>query len=309
MTFNDAICCRVRSPMPFLTGAIRASNLLDILGKHPDSTLEVSVKKSKIVLIGSDGARRETGIAREEEVTSPYKSVEPPKEWNKLDENFFEAVSVAASCAGKDATRFTLTCVHITKDFVEACDTSQIARYPVKMDIEKDFLVRAEDISRVTGFGMLEYSVTDGWIHFRDSGDMIISVRKWLEDYPVLDDFVKDAGDDATFTMPGGLDELVSRLEIFAKDNAEDDSIMVTLRKDYVELEGSGAYGYHKEGMTTVYNGEPVKFLIPPKLLCSLSAKSADCSVSANKLSVKSLKFSYATCTTPMEDSEELTEA
>ena len=299
-TFNDVIACSAPTPLE-MEGAVRAKNCIDILSKVPDKIMEFETKGKRLHIRGAEGAMRETSIVLEEEVLLPIESIEKPDTWETLDGDFFEAVGVVHSCAAKDTTRFALTCVEIHPNYLQACDTFQIARFPISINVKRPVLVAADAIQRISGCGMTAFAETPSWMHFKNEDGLVVSCRKWIEDYPNLDKFVETV-DGESITLPGGLNELVDRLDVFAQDNVAGSVITIDLRKDLIIMQGDGAYGWHKEALNVNFEGEPIQFMIPPKLLLSIADKAASCLVSEGKLVVTSSKFTYVTCTTPETD-------
>lgn len=294
MTFNEEILAVQNSPLPELNGAVKASPLLDLLSKLSDDTdLEVEQHGSELRIKGSG---RKSGIRMEEEVMLPVQSVEMPEVWRKLDEKFLDAVNIVSPCASTEEAKFLLTCVHIHPEYIEACDRYQIARCPVNTGVEESILVRAESIKRVLGYDMVDVSETASWIHFRNQHGLVLSIRRFLDDYPDLSNYLSLTNTEP-ITLPGAMEEVVGRAEVFSREKKVGSYVIVDLRNDFVVIEGEGAAGWYKERKPVVYNGAPIMFQIPPQLLVSITKRSLECRVGDGKLCVDGGTFLYSTCT------------
>ena len=158
-------------------------------------------------------------------------------------------------------------------------------------------LVRAESLANMISMGAQEMCLTDSWVHFRNPSDLILSFRRYLDEYQSLDGFLSQ-DETEPIVLPGGLEEVVSKTQIFSKDNSRGDMVLVDLQTDTIVFEGSGATGWYKEKKKVAYTGPPVRFLIAPKLLLEVASKSNECRVGAGKLCITTQKFRYVTCTT-----------
>lgn len=293
VTFNEEILASIKSPLPSISGAVKAKPLLDILSKLSDDDVEVEQKSGELSVKGKG---RRCGIRMEEEVMLPVESVEIPGAWRSLDKEFCEAIEIVHSCASAEESRFVLTCVHIHPEFVEACDRFQIARYPVITGVSASILVRAESIRRISGYAMSEVSETESWIHFRNSSGLTLSFRRFLDEYVNLNEFLSSDGVEP-FTLPGSIEEIVGRAEVFSGDNAVGNNIAVDINNEFIQIEGEGAFGWYKERRQVKFVGRPIRFLISPKLLVNIVKKSSECGVGGGKLFVDTGKFKFAACT------------
>jgi DNA polymerase III sliding clamp (beta) subunit (PCNA family) len=292
-TFNEEVLASVSSPLTGLNGAVKAKPLLDLLSKLDDSDLEIEQTGNELRLKGSG---KRSSIRMEAEVLLPVEAVEPPGEWRKLDPEFCEGVNTVHPCAGTDNSKFQLTCIHIHPDFVEACDRFQVARFPVKTGVAGPILIRADSLRKILGCGMVEVSETTNWIHFRSEGGLQITLRRFLEDYPNLSEMLNSDGM-KKITLPGALEEIVGRAEIFSGDVGAGNLVSVSISAEWIIIAGEGVSGKHEERKPVMYLGDPIKFQIPPKLLVAITKRSLECLVGERRLLVDSGKFIYCTCT------------
>lgn len=301
-TFNDEVLCTIKSPIENITCAVPAKQMLDLLGKIKEDEVEVELKDDKDgQQFMIKGNQKRAGVRIETNVLLPVENVDVPDSWNKLHDDFCEAIGTVKSCASSDEQQFLLTCVHIHPEFVEACDRLQIARYPVKTGVEKSTLVRAESIGKILSGGVIEMAETKNWIHFRNAVGLIISCRRFMDDYRSLDAFLSSK-ETTKVTLPGGLDEIVSRAEVFSGENSIGNYVIVELRGDVIDFKGEGASGWYQERKKISYEGTPIKFCVAPKLLVAVSKKSNDCHIGTGRLLIDTGKFVYVTCTSDPDE-------
>lgn len=298
--FNDEILCSAPCNFGDFSGAVVAKPLLDLLSKLKDDDLDITPEDSEILV---KGAGKRSGIRMESKVVLPIDEVEVPENWSTLESDFSEAVGTVQSCASGDASQFVLTCVHFHPDYIEACDRFQIARYPIKTSIQEQILVRATSVGKVGALGMSEIAETRSWLHFRNKDGLMFSCRKFQDEYPDLGKYL-DNTESSKVSLPSGLEEVVSRSEIFTADNSVGNHVFVSIRKDMISIKGEGPSGWYEERKKIPYDGEVLEFLIAPKLLTAISKKSNECFVSTGRLLIETGKLRFVMCTTVKEESK-----
>ncbi len=291
MTFNDEVSCSVPTTLD-VEGAVTADPLLKLLRKMPEDTINIEVVEGELLIKGKG---RRLGIRMEKEVLLPVKDIEQPEEWTPIGENFTEAVDIVRHCAGQVEDQFSLTCVHITPEHVEACDNFQIARYPIKTGFEKSTLVRGSSLRHIVGLGIQEFSETENWLHFRGVDGLIFSCRRYMEDYPDLSNFLDVKGSPAV--LPKGLVEAVANAEIFSSEGIEENQVLVKLRAGKLTLEGRGPSGWYAERKAIKYDGEPLDFMIAPKILSEIIKRTNECEIAKGRIKIDGGKFRYVSST------------
>jgi DNA polymerase III sliding clamp (beta) subunit (PCNA family) len=291
ISFNDEISCRYASKLgKDFVGAVKAKPLIDLLSKLPDDEVGMETTPSELIISGKGGRR--SGVAMELEIQLQVATVEAPGEWKKLHEDFAEAIGIVGQCAGKDQSNFRMTCVHITPKHLEACDNYQLARYKIKSGFEQECLVRGDSIKSILQWGMTEFSETETWMHFRNDKKLIFSCRRFLEEYPDLTTIMEIEGAHPA-TLPKGLAESADIASIFSSEAVDSDTITVKLRKGSLWIRGQGISGWFEQPCKMKYDGEPVSFLITPKLLIDIVKKHTDVLVSNERLKVDGGKWTY----------------
>lgn len=288
-TYNDEVACSVATNAA-LKGAIAAEPLAELLRKRKDDDLEMETSKKDLTV---KGKRFKASIRMQKKILLPIKAIKEPKTWKKLHTKFGEALKYVMGCAGKDESQFALTCVHINPKFVEACDNQQIGRFKMKTGFKKAILVRKNALRYIVSLDMTEFGETKNWVHFRNPAGLVLSCRRYLDEYPDMSAILKVSGDDAV--LPKGLREAVACAEIFSTENVTDNLITVSLSKNKLKITGEGASGSYTEHKKITYSGADMSFKIPPALLVDLVNRSNRCEVTQSRLKIELDKFVYVT--------------
>lgn len=288
-TYNDEIACSLDSCLR-ITGAVQATPLVAILRKLKEEELTVTENEGEIVF---QGKGRRTGIRMEEEIMLPIDSIERPKKWKDLPEDFAEGVAMVCECASKNESHFELTCIHITPKWIEACDNYQASRYRMLIPIKQNVLIRRESLKYISALEMTEFSETKKWIHFRNAIGLILSCRRYVEEFPSIGKVLKVKG--VPVVLPKGLKDAAEKAEIFSAESAEDSSVSIHLKKNKLRIKGVGASGFYEEIKRVKYDGKDLRFRIPPKLLIEVIQRHTNCQITKGQLKIKMGKLTYVT--------------
>jgi len=273
MTFNDDIACTQTSQLK-IKGAIKAKTLMSMLEKWVDEEIDVELVENELMI---KGARRKAALIMEAEVLLPVDEIELPKNWKDLPPEFADAVHMVKSCAGEDPSNFALSCIHLHPEWMEACDNFQAARYLLDIPVKKPVLVKQEALKSIKGLNMLAVSETKNWIHFRNDTDLVLSCRRYLEDYHDITGLLEKKG--TKIPLPDGLKEASEIASIFSSDNKDHNLITVRLKEGKMQLKGKGVSGWFTETRKTKYKGDPLSFAIDPKLLAELVDRFDKCQI------------------------------
>lgn len=289
ITYNDEIAC-TQDCILNIEGAVQAMPLVNILRKLKEDDLDIEVSKDTLLI---KGKRKRIGIRMDAEILLPVDGVDDPETWVELPDDFADAVSIVEQCSSKNENRFVLTCVQLHPKWVQACDDHQVARYRMKLDIKKPTLIRRDSLKYIVSLDMIEMSETKNWVHFRSSSGLVLSCRRWEEEYPKLSKILKVEGTPITF--PKGLAEAAEKAAIFSVENAEDDQVVVNIQPNKVKITGRGASGYYTEIKKIKFQGESMTFRIPPKLFIDLINQHNECQVTPDRLKIVTGKYTYVT--------------
>lgn len=305
ITYNGEIACRVASGLDKgLTGAVQAAPLLAVLQKIPEDEIELEPSDSELVIVGK---RRRAGIRLEKEILLPIGTVEKPGEWQDLPETFSDALGMVQEATSMDESRFVMTCVHLHPKRIEACDDFQAFRFRLALKgITKPTLIKKDSAKHITALGMTQIAESENFLHFKSPSKLILSCRRYsegyVEDFPELDKVLDVSG--TPTSLPKGLAEAAERASIFSSENADNDHVMLELRPGKVRIRGQGVSGWYQETSNISYQGEPMKMLIPPKLLTELVKRHTNCEMTSERLKINGddKKWEYVSCLEKMED-------
>lgn len=289
-TFNEEVSCSM--PCDFKAhGAVNAQKLMDLLRKKQDLELEMDQTPAELIIKGKGF---KSGIFMEAQILLPVDEVEPPDTWNPLDPDFSDAVAIVGKAATKskgDAESLTASCINIHPKWLESANSFQVTRYRVPTPVKEPILVRRDAIRHIVSQGMTEFSETEGWIHFKNPGGLVLSCRRYLEDFPSEDitKMLKITG--VPTTLPKSLPEAVDAAEIFSKENAEDNLLMIRMSPGKVRVRGEGVGGWDEEFKKAQYDGPVMEFCIGPKMLKEIVARHSEVTVSQDLMKVDGGKW------------------
>ncbi len=291
-SFNDEVACRRPTGLPEeITGAVPSKPLLEILAKLKEDEIEVLASDGEMIVTGE---RRSAGIRMEAEILLPLDAIEPPKSWKTLPGDFAEAIKIVSHCAGKDADNFSLTCVHVHPNWLEACDDTQLCRWGMQTLVNAPTLVRSTALRHVSNFGMVQYSETDAWLHFRNESNLVLSVRRYLggaDEFPDLGKAIR--GEGTKVQLPKGLVEAAERANVFSSEGGDNNRVMIELRPGKLKIEGRGVSGWYREAKRIKWAEDSVSFLIAPSLLSDLVKRHTEVSIGKGKLIVNGGPYVY----------------
>jgi hypothetical protein len=305
VSYNDEVSVRCPSGLPDdWRAAVPAKKLLEILEKLGGDELDVELTDAELKLRGKGES---AAVFVESEITLPFDGVDAPGDWADLHAEFGDAVKLVQECAGKDATQFFLTCVHVAPKWVEACDNHQITRYRIKTGFSESCLLRQAAVRHLHVLGVSEFSEGRAWVHFRNPDGLVISCRRYAEEYKDFSAILDVEGHPAQ--LPKGLGDAAAKAAVFSAEHKDVNLVKVELSAGKVRVVGQGVTGWYRKTHKISYDGEPLAFMISPDLLAGITAKHNDCTLSEKFLRVDGGKWTYVTrLTSPDAGAEEETE-
>lgn len=298
-TYDDEVACSSECSVEF-TGAVKAKPLLELLQKLPEEVLEVEAGAKELKI---KGQRRRSGVRMEEEVLLAVDQINWPEDdgWKDLPKDFCEAVEVVRQCVSKDEGSFSLTCVHITPEFVESCDNYQATRFRLNTGFEQVALIRSRAILHLAAMSVVQFAEGESWIHFRNASGITLSCRRYSEEYPDLEDILTIDGTVAV--LPEGLGEAVELAKIFSRENSDTTNVELTLTQNRLTISGEGPSGWYREVKKVQYEGDDLTFHISPAMLKAVVARSLECTIAHDKLWIDAGKFTFLTALVPNQAS------
>lgn len=290
VTYNDEIS--ISHPVEGLEieGAVQAEELYKLLNKLKKDEIEITIKKSEIIL---KSGRTKAGLTLHEEVKLPLEEIGKMSKWKKLPENFLRHVKFAMAACSCDMSKPVLTCVHINEDVIEGSDSFRIARCQLKEEMPvKTFLIPATSAMEVIRLGPTKIAEGEGWIHFQTGEETVLSCRIFEDKFPDCTQFMKIKG--VSIVFPKSLNEVLDRAEVFAhRDHFLDETITINLQDKRLKVASESESGWFEEDINFKYDGNPVTFAITPYLLKDILAETQACILGENRLKFEGEGWEY----------------
>ncbi len=140
---------------------------------------------------------------------------------------------------------------------------------------------------------MSYFGQTKHWIHFKNSSGLVLSCRRWVEEFPKLSKLLKVEGTPTKF--PKGLIEAVEKAEIFSTENTENNQVIINLKPNKLRITGRGASGYYQEIKDIKYKGKSLSFRVAAGLFADLIRHHNSCEITSDRLKVTTGKYTYIT--------------
>lgn len=286
-TYDLNILCAVECNVP-IEGAVCAKPFLQQLKLVDDWEISIELYDDSLVLARGLSQIR---FDLEKEILLPMDHVPDPGLWNPLPKELADAVENVAPCADKDLDPFGIGCIHVTKNFIEACDNYQLCRYTIETGIEPNILIVAKDLAKIAKHKMTQFSITAKWIHFRNDEGVRMTCSCYTKDdvnfdplYPCLDSII---GDDNKFlTIPKELVQAVSRAPVFTKASERKDEVRIDIKGKTLKVSGEGVFGYHEENFDLDEHVTDFSFKISPAMITWLAKKQKCCELSRDRLRI-----------------------
>lgn len=308
-TFNEEVSVSARSGLPKeFTGAVQSKSLLAILKKITERKLRaVFDPAAGRVTIRANG--KGVALRYAEKIILPLDACPPPAEdgWEKLPAAFGEAVSIVQECAGTDATKTAMACVHLHPNWVEATQKFQAVRYKIKLPLAAPVLVKPGGLRHVVSLDCTEVNADADWVHFRNEAGIVVSLRREDAKFPDLGEMLEmDRG--KTAELPDGLESAIERAEIFSKEDQDSNHLTVAIEDGVLTVTAVGMTGKYWEDAGVKYDGDPLAFLISPKMLAEVVRRSNRVEINKEKLRVKGPNWRYVTSLTDPETALQMAE-
>lgn len=288
-TGNDEVICRVPCDLD-ITGAIPAKPLLELLSKLKEETLTVMMDGTKLSIKGKNNI---TQLNVESEILAPLHEQGFPTKFKKLPSSFIEGVKTTSRCVGSDANEYLTMCIHITAEYMEALDNSQLCRFSVPLKaIKRPFLVKGTDLKPVLNMDPQGYALTEEWMFFKNTIGAVFGCRAdYANQYPDLSSFLEMKG--TGIKLPQGLTDAIGKAEIFTSELTDNNRIEIMLRDQKLRVRGIGASGKYQETRKVKYDGEPLGFRINPQLLTYIAEQHNSCEITSQVIKMHGPDFTY----------------
>lgn len=291
VTFNDEICCTHDTTLT-LTCAVPAKPLLETLRRLSEDEVDIEYKEDRLLLKCANV--RKIGINVHADVVSHAEAVEPPGEWIDVPPVFADALAMVAEAAAKESDQFSLCCVQISPNGMQATDSFQAIRYKLPCPVTKNILVKKTACAAVNGLGIACMSETPNWVHWKTYTGLQVSVRKYAEEFPDLGEIFR-ADSVGTLRFPHSLIDSLQKAAAFLADTGSGKQAVLRLKTNKLMIRGQNENGFYEEIRDIAYDGPSISFGINPKYVQTLLKHDYPCNLTDSALRIRGESFSYIT--------------
>jgi len=189
-TFNDQIACRCYTEIDFEC-AVPAAPLLSALENIVDSQITITLKNGKFTVLGKNTRTR---ISIPEDITLPVDCIPEVIDWEELPDDFQTGLALVQPCASSNVSEFIGTCIHFAPKRMEACDGFVMGRYAMRLPVEEGILLLKESLQHLLREETTHFHEDEQWAHFKTASGLQLSCRRYLDEYPALDNHFKSEG-------------------------------------------------------------------------------------------------------------------
>ncbi len=291
IAFNNEILIKHPIKNMDITGAIKADILYKLLNKIKADEIDIAITEKEIIF---KSGKAKAGLAIQSEIKLPLDEVTTATEWVPIPEKFISALVFTKGSASKDTSRPVLMNVHITPNgIIESSDGFRITRVNInEIPITDEFLIPAQYISEIVKIKPTHMSSTEGWVHFTNENDTILSCRIIDDEFPNMDNHLKVDG--VNVELPEDIHSILDKASIFTKEGGSIDGVVnISLKKDTIEIHSQSETGWFKEKSTIGYKEEPVDFLITPYLFMSIIKQEHNCVIGKDRIRFEGDDWEY----------------
>lgn len=278
--YNDEICLQAPYSL-FFPCSVPAEELISILSSTNEETITIKEYSADILFFECKGMKSKLAIAKESQIAQLIQDLEQPKRWIPLPSNFTDMLKICSESTSDDMTQGFLTAVMIEKNRMVSSDDLRItmAQFQEPIPILKQILISAKGTRPLVGFNAQTIGITPAWTHFRTDGDMMLSCRKVLEEFPDISGFFELEG--MTVEMPKGLKEIVSQVSVFCRKELNlEGHIKFTFENNLCKVHAENNTGWIERSVPCDYSDEPFSFTINPNFLNDLTEQCTHITVS-----------------------------
>lgn len=297
VTFNDELCVRVKIKSG-IEGAVQAQELYSYLSKSKAEKLTMETTEDELII--KAGKRASVGIRLSSKIYLPVDGINDAESFEPLPKNFVKALTLVAQTAAKNASSMPiLASIHICGNMMESCDNFRITRYEFEEDTDMpDFLLPSTLVREVLKFEPVEYSVVEGWAHFRTADGVWLSCRTvhpGPKGFPDLSGIMNVEG--VSIEFPEGFAEILDRASVFVDKSATlDEFVTITVKEGKATILAEGTMGWFKESTKVDPDNPECSFNVNPGFLSNILPLLSNATVGDNYLRLDGENFLHVMC-------------
>ena len=256
-SYNDEFAVLV----PFKTGisgAVPAKELKQYINKYNSKNFELIVKDNMLYIKGKKG---KAGIIFESEIRLPFDNVSIGEKWHKLPEDFVDDLQLLKYSVSTDYAYPILTFISVNEDTAVSCDNRRVTKINLSSSVAEPMLIPATVVAELKNHQPCKYNVKDGWLHFKNKDNVVLSCRTTQLEYPDVDQFFEAEG--IEIDLPRNIGEILDEVSVFAESEISNNSrITVKLEDNLMTVSSKSDKGFAEHSKKIRYKGESITFSI-----------------------------------------------
>lgn len=305
-TFNDELYAYTNTPpnLRKLNCAVSGLELISILKKIPDEEIHLTIREHEIHL---KGKRISCGIKTEKIKLNVPHEIGVPNKWHKINPEFTEGLKACLPATRNDPSNPILSCIHVTSQFIEACDNYRLTRYTLETGMDKNLLLPASTTKQLIQHDITHCALEEtleGWTCFKTKEGIILGTRIYSGTYPTFQHILDDTKDTKPIKIMGKISEVIDRCLVFIDDFKIDARIHLFLKENELILRGEGPVGWVEETIKIKYKGEENAALVNPFSLRPIVEKLRTCRKGKNTIQFRTKNILHALWTYHIEEGD-----
>ncbi len=292
VTYNDRISISHPLQTSFST-FVKADAFFNVMAKSTAGEITIAKGKDKIN-VKAKGLNVNLTTVVDDDIVSRIKTIRESlvdAKWFKLPDNFSECINLCSFAASKAESESTLSCVRIEPKCVIASDNNRIAMATMDKSMNPMF-IKASEVKNLISIKPIAYSLSTGWLHFKNEQNCIFSIREVKGDYPNFHTHFKFDGE--RVDLPKNLTEGTDLASIFTTET-DQPFISITIFNNKCLLSVSSEFGGMDFTTPIEYSGQKLEFIINPDFLLEMMKYSTSIVLTKGKAKLEAENFSLLT--------------
>jgi DNA polymerase III sliding clamp (beta) subunit (PCNA family) len=295
VTFNDQISVMhpFKSEFPF---SVKGDDFYKIVDKITESEFEITLEDDNLNIKAKKTKAALSTVVGEAAmilhlVDSLKQEMIGKNFWKALPKDFIDGVYLCAFSAAKDLTTGVRSCCAIERDAIYTTDNLRISSYIMEAPMDT-LLLPAHAALDLIKYKVIEYGVSENWVHFRTADGITFNCKTMKGDYPfeaIKGVFVEN---EPILTFPSDLKEnVLSIIPLADGDEDTNKCISVSIEKGRIVCKAEKERGWITKTVESDYEGATIKFLINPVFFCQILSHATAFCIVENRGSFESENF------------------
>ena len=196
-------------------------------------------------------------------------------DWKKVPEDFTECMFLTMFSASKQEADGSFQGICVDQANTYSTDRLRVTRCTMKSPMDR-FVIRATVAQDLQNYKLKEYSQDENWINFRTADQVLFSVKKIADDWPVEDMQQHLKLEGTKFRLPDSLQVAARDLITWTEGDMDfHKTVSFIMENNLIVLEGRKESGLMRKRVLIEYQSDPVRFLISPVYLSTIMEKGA----------------------------------